>query len=144
MSQSAYTETQPKTPKRKECRCRSTVARKNSLERHEPRKEPGEEPGSEGWPVLFWLCRFVITRVHGHFRPDCSSRCSNVHRCPAGWNNNHSGCRGLQQVNLSTVSVQWWGWSQVQDTELSKTTCFTLKETTIKFLAEKTPHNTAV
>ena len=60
-----YTETQPKTPNSKQCRCRSTVARKNSLERQEPRKKPREEPGSEGWPVLFWLCRVEILRVHG-------------------------------------------------------------------------------
>jgi hypothetical protein len=52
------------------------VARKNYLERQEPRKKPREEPGFEGWPVLFWLCRVVI-RVHGHLQPDCSSRCSN-------------------------------------------------------------------
>jgi hypothetical protein len=32
------------------------VARKNSLERQEPRIKPWEEPGSEGWPFLFWLC----------------------------------------------------------------------------------------
>jgi hypothetical protein len=37
------------------------VARKNSLERPQPRKKPGEEPGYEGWPVLFWLCREEIT-----------------------------------------------------------------------------------
>uniref|UniRef100_A0A8C7HZM3 plus-end-directed kinesin ATPase n=1 Tax=Oncorhynchus kisutch TaxID=8019 RepID=A0A8C7HZM3_ONCKI len=34
------TETQPKTPNSKQCRCRSTVARKNSLERPKPRKKP--------------------------------------------------------------------------------------------------------
>ena len=34
--------TQPKTQKGKQCRCRSTVARKNSLERLEPRKKPRE------------------------------------------------------------------------------------------------------
>jgi hypothetical protein len=45
-----YTETQPKTSNSKQCRWRSRVARKNSLERLKPR----EEPGSEGWPVLFW------------------------------------------------------------------------------------------
>ena len=40
------------------------MARKNSLERPEPRKKPREEPGSEGWPVLFWLCRVeIITEV---------------------------------------------------------------------------------
>ena len=60
-----YTETQPKTPNSKQCRCRSTVARKISLKRQEPRKKPREEPGSEGWPVLFWLCRLEIIRVHG-------------------------------------------------------------------------------
>ena len=49
-------ETQPKTPNNKQCRCRSTVARKNSLERPKPRKKPREEPGYVGWPVLFWLC----------------------------------------------------------------------------------------
>ena len=53
-----YTETQ-------QCRCRSTVARENSLERQEPRKKPREEPGSEGWPVLFWLCRVEIITGHG-------------------------------------------------------------------------------
>jgi hypothetical protein len=42
------------------------VARKNSLERLEPRKKPREEPGSEGWPVLFWLCPVEIIRVQGH------------------------------------------------------------------------------
>ena len=41
------------------------MARKNSLERQEPRKKPKEEPGSEGWPVLFWLCRVEIITVHG-------------------------------------------------------------------------------
>ena len=75
-----YTETQPKTTNSKQCRCRSTVARKNSIERQEPRKKPREEPGSEGCPVLFWLCQVEIIRVHGHLRPDCSSRCLNVHR----------------------------------------------------------------
>jgi hypothetical protein len=39
--------------------------RKNSLERQEPRKKHREEPVSEGWPVLFWLCRVVIITVHG-------------------------------------------------------------------------------
>uniref|UniRef100_A0A8C8FHD4 Drebrin-like b n=1 Tax=Oncorhynchus tshawytscha TaxID=74940 RepID=A0A8C8FHD4_ONCTS len=34
------TETQPKTPNSKQCRCRSTVPRKNSLERPKPRKKP--------------------------------------------------------------------------------------------------------
>ena len=79
------TETQPKTPNSKECRCRSTVARKNSLEMPEPRKKPREEPGYEGWPVLFWLCQVEIITEHGQ----------DVHRWPAGSNNNnHSGCRG--------------------------------------------------
>ena len=41
------------------------MARKNSLERQEPRKKPREEPGSEGWPVLFWLCRVEIKTEHG-------------------------------------------------------------------------------
>jgi hypothetical protein len=54
------TETQPKTLNSKQCRCRSTVARKNSLERPEPRKKPREEPGYEKWPVLFWLGRVEI------------------------------------------------------------------------------------
>jgi hypothetical protein len=57
------TETQPKTPNSKQCRCRSTVARKNSLERPEFRKKPREDPGSEGWPVLFWLCRVEIINL---------------------------------------------------------------------------------
>ena len=59
------TDTQPKTPNSKQGRCRSTVARKNSLERPEPRKKPREEQGSEGWPVLFWLCRVEIITEHG-------------------------------------------------------------------------------
>uniref|UniRef100_A0A8C7RAY0 ADAM metallopeptidase domain 15 n=1 Tax=Oncorhynchus mykiss TaxID=8022 RepID=A0A8C7RAY0_ONCMY len=58
-------ETQPKTPNSKQCRCRSMVASKNSLERPEPRKKPREEPGYEGWPVLFWLCRVEIITEHG-------------------------------------------------------------------------------
>ena len=58
------TETQPKTPNSKKCRCRSTGARKNSLERPEPRKKPREEPGYNGWPVLFWLCRVEIITEH--------------------------------------------------------------------------------
>jgi hypothetical protein len=33
-----YKEIQPKTPNSKQCRCRCTVARKNSLEWQEPRK----------------------------------------------------------------------------------------------------------
>ena len=58
-------ETQPKTSNSKQCRCRSTVARKNSLERQEPRKKPREEPSTEGWPVLFWLWRVEIITEHG-------------------------------------------------------------------------------
>jgi hypothetical protein len=41
------------------------VARKNSLERPEPRKKPREEPGSEGCPFLFWLGRLKIITEHG-------------------------------------------------------------------------------
>jgi hypothetical protein len=37
-----YTETQPKTPNSKQCRCRTI-----SLKRQESRKKPREEPGSE-------------------------------------------------------------------------------------------------
>ena len=59
------TETQPKTPNSKQCRCRSTVASKNSIERPKPRKTPREEPGYEGWPVLFWLCQVEIITEHG-------------------------------------------------------------------------------
>ncbi|CDQ92254.1 unnamed protein product [Oncorhynchus mykiss] len=59
------TETQPKTPNSKPCRCRSTVARKNSLGRPKLRKKPREEPGYVGWPVLFWLCRVEIITEHG-------------------------------------------------------------------------------
>ena len=59
------TETQSKTLNSKQCRCRSTVARKNSLERPGHRKKPREEPGSEGCPVLFWLCRVEIITEHG-------------------------------------------------------------------------------
>jgi hypothetical protein len=44
---------------------RSTVARKKSLERTEPRKKLREEPGYEMWPVLFWLCRMEIITEHG-------------------------------------------------------------------------------
>ena len=57
--------TQPKTPNSKQCRCRSTVARKNSLERLGPRKKPREEQGSEGWPVLYWLYWVEIITEHG-------------------------------------------------------------------------------
>jgi hypothetical protein len=59
------TETQPKTPNSKQCRCRSTVARKNSLERPKPRMKPREELGYVGWAVLFWLCRMEIITEHG-------------------------------------------------------------------------------
>ena len=59
------TETQPKTPNSKQCRCRNTVPRKNSLERPEPRKKPDDEPGYEWWPVLFWLYRVEIITEHG-------------------------------------------------------------------------------
>ena len=45
-----FTETQPKTPKSKQCRGRSTVAGKNSLERQESKKKPREEPGSNTCP----------------------------------------------------------------------------------------------
>jgi hypothetical protein len=48
-----YTEIQPKTPNSKQCSCRNTVVRKNSLERLETTKKPREEPVSEEWPVLF-------------------------------------------------------------------------------------------
>jgi hypothetical protein len=41
------------------------VARKNSLERPEPRIKPREEPGYEGWQVLFWLCQGEIITEHG-------------------------------------------------------------------------------
>ena len=41
------------------------MARKNSLERQEPRKKSREEPGSEGWPVIFLLCRVEIITEHG-------------------------------------------------------------------------------
>ena len=71
------TETQPKTPNSKQCRCRSTVARKNSLERPKPRKKPREEPGYVGWSVFFWLCP---GRDFNRTWP----RCSNVPRWPAG------------------------------------------------------------
>ena len=40
------------------------MARKNFLERQEPRKRLRDSPGSEGWPVLFWLCRMEIITVH--------------------------------------------------------------------------------
>jgi hypothetical protein len=46
------TDTQPKIPNSKHCRCRSTVARKNSLDRPKPRKKPREEPGYEGWRLI--------------------------------------------------------------------------------------------
>ena len=59
------TETQPKTLNSKQCRCRSTVTRKNSLQRTKLRKKHREEPGYEGWPVLFWLCRVEIITEHG-------------------------------------------------------------------------------
>ena len=60
------TETQPKqqamkNPNSKQCRCRSTVARKNSLEMPKPRKKPREE----GWPVLIRLCRVENLTEHG-------------------------------------------------------------------------------
>ena len=74
------TETRPKTPNSKQCRCTSTVTWKNFLERPEPRKKPRVEPGYEGWPVHLWLCRVEIITEHGQ-----DVQTSN--------NNNHSGCR---------------------------------------------------
>ena len=73
-----YTETQPKIPNSKQCRRRSTVARKNSLESQDPRKKPKEEPSSEGWPVLFLLCRVEIITEHGQ---DVQIPNINVHSC---------------------------------------------------------------
>ena len=79
------TETQPKTPNSKQCRCRSMVARENSLERPEPRKKPREEPWGVVSPLL---------AVPGGDYNRTWPRCSNVHRWPAGSNNNnHRGCR---------------------------------------------------
>ena len=47
-----YTETQPKTQNSKQCRYRSTVARKNSLESQEPRKRGGQSSsGCAGWKL---------------------------------------------------------------------------------------------
>ena len=59
------TETQPKTPNSKQCRCRRTLSTKKSLEKPKPRKKPREEPGYVGWPVLFWLCRVENITKHG-------------------------------------------------------------------------------
>ena len=74
-----FTETHSKTSNSKQCRCRSTVARKNTLERPKPRKKPREEPGYEGLPVLFWLCLVeIITEDGQHF-----------HKWPA-WSNNNN------------------------------------------------------
>ena len=64
MSQSAV-QKPSLNPKQQQCRCRSTVARKNSLESQESRKKPREEPSSEGWPILLWLCRVEIITEHG-------------------------------------------------------------------------------
>jgi hypothetical protein len=64
------TENQPKTSNSKQCRCRSTVAKKNSLEKLKPR----EEPGYEGWPVPFWRCRVeIITEQPAIAGFNCSS-----------------------------------------------------------------------
>ena len=65
MSQSAVQKPSLKPQTASKCRCRSTVARKNSLERPKPRKKPREEPGYDGWPVLFWLCQVEIITEHG-------------------------------------------------------------------------------
>uniref|UniRef100_A0A8C8HXY2 Transient receptor potential cation channel, subfamily M, member 1b n=1 Tax=Oncorhynchus tshawytscha TaxID=74940 RepID=A0A8C8HXY2_ONCTS len=69
-----------KNPGLKQCRCRNTVARKNSLERQKPWKKPREEPGYEGWPVLFWLCRDDVVSRKG----DEEEGSSNVRRKPIG------------------------------------------------------------
>jgi hypothetical protein len=78
------TETQPKTPNSKQCRCRSTVPRKNSLERPKPRKKPREEPGYVGWPFLFWLCRMEIMTEHGQ---DVQMFINDQHRQIIIWQN---------------------------------------------------------
>ena len=68
---SPYTETQPKIPNSKQCRSRSTVARKNSLEKQETRKKRRrrnlERNQAEGWPVLLRLCQVEIITVHGQY-----------------------------------------------------------------------------
>ena len=83
----------------KQCRCRSTMARKNSLERQEPRKKPKEEPGYEGWPILFWLCWVEIIRVHGQdvqtFIDDQQGQIIN-------------GCRAVV-LNLGSIEPQGFG-----------------------------------
>ena len=65
MSQSAVQKPSLNPQTASNVRWLSTVTRKNSLERQEPMKKPREEPGSEGWPVLFWLCRVEIITEHG-------------------------------------------------------------------------------
>ena len=81
-----YTETQLKIPNSK--RSRSTVARKNSLERQEPRKK---SRGTRLWGVASPLLAVPGRDYKSAWplRPECSSRCSNIHRWPAGSNNNH-------------------------------------------------------
>jgi hypothetical protein len=87
------TETQPKTPNSKQCRCWSTLARKNSLERPKPRKKPR---GTR-------LCRVAspLLAVPGGDYNRTWPRCSNVHKWPA-WSNNRSGTGSMsgEQVRV--------------------------------------------
>jgi hypothetical protein len=81
MLESAVQKPSLKPRNSKQCRCRSTVARKNSLERPESRKKPREEPGYEGWPVLFWVFWVEIINLERNQTPrggQSSSGC-------AGW-----------------------------------------------------------
>ena len=61
------TESQPKTLNSKQCRCRSTVARKNSLERPPPQKKPGTAFISQNKNRLKSFRRKFF--VSGHFEP---------------------------------------------------------------------------
>ena len=64
MSQSADTETQPKNPNSTQCRCRSKVARKNSLERQNLGRNLERNQAMKGGQS-FWLCRVEIITEHG-------------------------------------------------------------------------------
>ena len=106
------TETQHKTPNSKQCRCWSTLARKNSLERPKPRKKPREEPGYEGWPV-FWLCRVEIITKHGQdvqmFINDQHGQIIGLGQvaCPVNRSGFHS--RRQNSWNWSRSTARWTG-----------------------------------
>ena len=93
-----WTETQPEISSCKQCRCWSTLTRKNSLERPKPRKKPR---GSRLWGVAS-----PLLAVPGGDYNRTWPRCSNVHKWPA-WSNNNNHRQNSWTWSSSTA--RWTG-----------------------------------